>query len=136
MAASTARPCIRRLFDTTRAQRDPGVIDLIAGVGTFASGATWTATCNFSSGNQNSTLSAHAPGLRLTIPTSHELVVSCDNAKDHIYPLGENLPWTWRDGYGFQWREFRRLLDLPPGEQPRGFSREIATMEFCARVLA
>jgi predicted dehydrogenase len=120
----------------TRAQRDTGVIDLVAGIGTYASRATWTATCNFSSGNQKSTLTAHAPGLRLEIPTSCQLVVSCDNAQDRIHVLGENLPWTWCDGYGFQWREFRRLLDLPSRERPRGFSREIATMELCARVLA
>jgi UDP-N-acetylglucosamine 3-dehydrogenase len=117
------------------AQRDPDVIDLLAGLGTFASGATWTATCNFSSGNQKSTLTAHAPGLRLEIPDSCRLVVSCDNAEDRIYELGGDLPWTWRDGYGFQWREFRRLLDLAHEEQPHGFAREIATMELCARAL-
>lgn len=120
----------------TRAQLDLGVIDLIVGVGTFASGATWTATCNFSSGNNQSTVTAHAPGLRLTVRNSHELVVSCNNADDRIFSLGQNLPWTWRDGYGFQWREFRRFLNLPASERPRGFRREIATMEFCARVLA
>lgn len=120
----------------TRAQRDPGVIDLVVGVGTFDSGITWSAMCNFGSGNNKATITAHAPGLRLEVPNSCQLIVSCGNDKGRSYIVGDGLPWTWCDGYGFQWQEFRKLLDVPPANRPRGFSREIATMELCARVLA
>jgi predicted dehydrogenase len=133
LAIEVGGPVARSTFQT-RAQ-NAGVTDLLIGIGTFGSGATWNLICNFGSGNQRSTVVAHVRGMRFELIDASRLTVFFGNKTQEFFDIGSDLPQFWREGYGYQWREFLRMIHEPPGERPRGFLRELQTMQLCAQAL-
>ncbi len=61
--------------------------------------------------------------------------MSCDNREVQRFRAWDDLPQWWREGYGYQWRAFAEAL-REPASAPRGFERELITMEMCAEAVA
>jgi virulence factor len=118
------------------AAQSAGVTDLLAGIGTFGSGATWNLSCNFSSGNQRTAVVAHVRGMRFELIDASQLTIFFGNKAQEFFNIGADVPRFWREGYGYEWVDFLRMMGAPAGERPRRFRRELQTMELCAEALS